>query len=670
MPSREHDNDDKHSDRINFFNRMWFTLGSVDWHVKMKVISKLVNESKVDHVVLVYSKDKLYNVVPLQVMLQTGSFSVRLIQDDQAEKLISNLPSGRVSIVLLSNMTRSFKFARSISKLSADIKSTLELIITTQSNAATRLEIFSKFQMNAIHELVRDINTTFIYPKHRRPVDPLQSAFAKKLCSHYRSLSPKRKEPPCNQFLQDALEIPQEAYQTFDGILHGVLSLVRIIYGYLPNSIINKSVEKPFSLEDCMSLNHYNKDKSDLALKIYQSIHETQTDGLQGMISIGNTNENLHHCVKVVKIQKNSNERTSFEYNHSHNSTKPIIKEVQKSEDTLEGVSFKIVTIEEPPFVFSAKNETTGEIYYDGFLIEMFDFLRQYMGFEYEIYEVEDLHYGNKQPDGSWNGMIGDLISGKANISLSAMTVTPAREKVVDFTPRFMKYSISILLKSPEATSNVWSFVKPFDNHVWVSIFLTIFISTGILGIFVKTFNFLQTPSCHDKIETIPPDTSALKLIVTVLWFIVSTTMQQGGEHSMPKTYSVKVFIAIWWFFALILISTYTANLAAFLTMSRLDTPIRSFNDLANQDEIAYGTVADSSVIDFIKERAEQSSSSNDMFHKMLIMLNRQGNVVEKLKDGLDRVKNSSKEAPYAFLWDERVVHYHKQHDKLALVGV
>ena len=40
---------------------------------------------------------------------------------------------------------------------------------------------------------------------------------------------------------------------------------------------------------------------------------------------------------------------------------------------------------------------------------------------------------------------------------------------------------------------------------------------------------------------------------------------------------------ALWWFFTLIMISSYTANLAAFLTVERMESPIESAEDLARQ---------------------------------------------------------------------------------------
>ena len=52
-------------------------------------------------------------------------------------------------------------------------------------------------------------------------------------------------------------------------------------------------------------------------------------------------------------------------------------------------------------------------------------------------------------------------------------------------------------------------------------------------------------------------------------------------------------FVAsFWFFFALIMIASYTANLAAFLTVETLERPIESVEDLAKQNEIWYGAVS------------------------------------------------------------------------------
>ena len=58
---------------------------------------------------------------------------------------------------------------------------------------------------------------------------------------------------------------------------------------------------------------------------------------------------------------------------------------------------------------------------------------------------------------------------------------------------------------------------------------------------------------------------------------------------------------AVWWFFTLILISSYTANLAAFLTVERMVTPINSAEDLSRQTQVEYGTISSGTTRDFFK---------------------------------------------------------------------
>lgn len=57
------------------------------------------------------------------------------------------------------------------------------------------------------------------------------------------------------------------------------------------------------------------------------------------------------------------------------------------------------------------------------------------------------------------------------------------------------------------------------------------------------------------------------------------------------------------WAFTLIIISSYTANLAAFLTVQRMEVPIESVDDLADQTAIEYGTMHGGSTMTFFQVR-------------------------------------------------------------------
>lgn len=69
----------------------------------------------------------------------------------------------------------------------------------------------------------------------------------------------------------------------------------------------------------------------------------------------------------------------------------------------------------------------------------------------------------------------------------------------------------------------------------------------------------------------------------------------------MNRAVSTRMVAGIWWFFTLIMISSYTANLAAFLTVERMDSPIESAEDLAKQTKIKYGALRGGSTAAFFR---------------------------------------------------------------------
>ncbi|KAB7495878.1 Glutamate receptor ionotropic, kainate 1 [Armadillidium nasatum] len=76
--------------------------------------------------------------------------------------------------------------------------------------------------------------------------------------------------------------------------------------------------------------------------------------------------------------------------------------------------------------------------------------------------------------------------------------------------------------------------------------------------------------------------------------------MQQGCDF-LPQAMSTRMVAGMWWFFTLIMISSYTANLAAFLTVERMESPIESVEDLAAQTKIKYGSLESGTTTVFFK---------------------------------------------------------------------
>lgn len=76
-------------------------------------------------------------------------------------------------------------------------------------------------------------------------------------------------------------------------------------------------------------------------------------------------------------------------------------------------------------------------------------------------------------------------------------------------------------------------------------------------------------------------------------WFALTSFTPQGGGEA-PKALSGRTMVAAYWLFVVLMLATFTANLAAFLTVERMQTPVQSLDQLARQSRINYTVVANS----------------------------------------------------------------------------
>uniref|UniRef100_A0A8C7NHT9 Glutamate receptor n=1 Tax=Oncorhynchus mykiss TaxID=8022 RepID=A0A8C7NHT9_ONCMY len=317
----------------------------------------------------------------------------------------------------------------------------------------------------------------------------------------------------------------------------------------------------------------------------------------------------------------------------------------RKLENNMRGVVLRVVTVLEEPFVMVSENVLGKPKKYQGYSIDVLDALSNYLGFKYEIYVAPDHKYGSQQADGVWNGLIGELVAKRADMGLSALTITPERESVVDFTTRYMDYSVGVLLRKAERTVDMFACLAPFDLSLWACIAGTVL----LVGILVYLLNWLNPPR-------LPMGTVSSTTLYNSMWFVYGSFVQQGGEVPYT-TLATRMMMGVWWLFALIVLSSYTANLAAFLTISRIENSIQSLQDLSKQTELPYGTVLDSAVYEQVRSKAMNPFERDPMYSQMWRMINRTGgadNNVEESKEGIRKVKYGH----FAFVWDVAVLEY------------
>ncbi|KAJ8965569.1 hypothetical protein NQ314_004028 [Rhamnusium bicolor] len=163
-------------------------------------------------------------------------------------------------------------------------------------------------------------------------------------------------------------------------------------------------------------------------------------------------------------------------------------------------------------------------------------------------------------------------------------------------------------------------------------------------------------------------------------WFALTSFTPQGGGEA-PKALSGRTLVAAYWLFVVLMLATFTANLAAFLTVERMQAPVQSLEQLGRQSRINYTVVkgsithqyfinmkyAEDRLYKMWKELTLNTSSDDNRFQvwdypireqygHMLLAIN-DSNPVASAEEGFRNV-NEYLDADYAFIHDSSEIKY------------
>jgi hypothetical protein len=95
-----------------------------------------------------------------------------------------------------------------------------------------------------------------------------------------------------------------------------------------------------------------------------------------------------------------------------------------------------------------------------------------------------DRQWGQRRPDGSYTGLVGDVASGRAHMSACDVTVGFERRSAVDFSYGYFYEDFRFLTRAPVEANRAFVVLKPFSFQVPVneSCFIIRF-SSAVYGI-------------------------------------------------------------------------------------------------------------------------------------------------------------------------------------------
>lgn len=332
---------------------------------------------------------------------------------------------------------------------------------------------------------------------------------------------------------------------------------------------------------------------------LINSLKMQKYDGITGLVQFDNEGFRSNFGLNLIELQENGindvgHWNVSFGYvQYPRINLKNELGEDDEDSDSLVNKTLKIITALTAPYTFlkNSADILEGNDRYEGFAIDLIDEMAKIDKFNYIFMIREDKSNGNRNPKtNTWSGMIGDIINGTADLAIADLTINSERAEAVDFTAPFMNLGIRILFKKPEqASPSFFSFADPFAIDTWISFgvaYVVVSLSLFIMGR-ISAAEWTNPFPCIEEPEYLINQFS----LSNSFWFSTGTGLQQGTEIA-PIAVSTRMVAGMWWFFILLMVASYTANLAAFLSTANTIKLFEDVNDLvekADALEIRYG---------------------------------------------------------------------------------
>ncbi|ARQ01109.1 transporter substrate-binding domain-containing protein [Pseudorhodoplanes sinuspersici] len=227
---------------------------------------------------------------------------------------------------------------------------------------------------------------------------------------------------------------------------------------------------------------------------------------------------------------------------------------------------FLVGTKEAPPF---AMKSSDGQ--WTGISIDLWRRIAQEKNLRYRFVEEETVQ-----------GLVDGIAEKKFDIAVAALTVTAAREDMLDFTAPFYATGLGIAVAAGGIAS--WTPVlRALTSFSFLQAVLALIGLALVVGLVVW---FLERRHNEEFGGTIAKGLSS-----SVWWTTVAMT-QRGIGHAGPRTMPGRFVAMLWMVGSIIAIAVFTAGITSALTIRHLQGNVQSVTDLS---KVRVGMVASSS---------------------------------------------------------------------------
>jgi ABC-type amino acid transport substrate-binding protein len=236
--------------------------------------------------------------------------------------------------------------------------------------------------------------------------------------------------------------------------------------------------------------------------------------------------------------------------------------------------SLMVGTKEAPPFAMKSP-----EGRWTGISIELW---RQIAG---------DMDMGFQFRETDLKGLLEGVEKGTLDVAVAALTISPQREKAIDFTHPFHTTGLGIAVQSKGRTP--WVAVsKRLFSTAFLKAVGALALLLFVVGVLVWWFERRRNPQQFGG--------GTAQGLSSAFWWSAVTMTTVGYGDKAPVTFFGRAVALVWMFAGIIMISGFTAAIASSLTVTSLESPIKGPSDLV---KVQVGTISDSTSESYLQAR-------------------------------------------------------------------
>ncbi|GFV38656.1 glutamate receptor ionotropic, delta-1 [Trichonephila clavipes] len=201
-----------------------------------------------------------------------------------------------------------------------------------------------------------------------------------------------------------------------------------------------------------------------------------------------------------------------------------------------------------------------GKYVLDGVEGKLLQCIAEKLNFEFEILYSPNGQFGTSNSNGTWDGVIGLVQSGKADMGFGALCITEERLEVIDFSISYNVLQKSFITKEPSQLPKITVFTYPFTLNVWILYALMILAVTVLFQ------------------RVMFRNATLLGSFLSVLGSISSQAMENVKDTPWRR-----ILFGLWLTIAAVMPFLYNINFLSFLTMPEKVPVPKSFEELSKE---------------------------------------------------------------------------------------